>query len=476
MKILKRFISLYFIINGLLCIFLQFGSVKFRPNSELVWEIGSVKNLKEYEGHIFLNFANIYLSSLNPNISTLTIVLKQHAQLDLFYVKEILNLIDLYKKNGKKIKIYSKSIYNINHFLIFSAGDERILEPNSEIWFEPYNLTYGFSKKKHEKDKTKIHVFRYGNYKFGPHIDSRDNFDFYAAYNYRTFLSLRLNFFKKTVMKNLRIDQNKINAILQSSCFLTHECLDNKFATKIDSFKKNILKNWLKDFMLRRVYVKNLNSYLSTFNYSSNCVYVIPLIFPMDTYLGWKYYLKRLKQNIPKNAKNILILIDCPGGYSTIGHMADEFIQELKQEGKYVIGFAKLAGSGGYLVASACDKIFGNSFSILGSIGTYLVIPVKKDEDITYDSISIYNEFSEDLTELQKAYLRKSIKLHGEEFFNSMKKRRKLLFKEIGNGQVFFGKEAKVLRLIDDIDGIAGLIEFLYLINKNQMFSFKYVW
>ena len=72
-----------------------------------------------------------------------------------------------------------------------------------------------------------------------------------------------------------------------------------------------------------------------------------------------------------KKAKAIAISVNSPGGSPVQSHLIHDYIRQLaKKNKKKVIVFAEdVAASGGYLIACAGDEIYGNSSSIVGSIG-----------------------------------------------------------------------------------------------------------
>lgn len=84
--------------------------------------------------------------------------------------------------------------------------------------------------------------------------------------------------------------------------------------------------------------------------------------------------LKKFRKD--KKIKAVILRINSPGG--TIGAVQEitQEIYRLRKSGKPVVAsISDMAASGGYYVATACDKIVSNNGSIIGSIGVIFMSP-----------------------------------------------------------------------------------------------------
>lgn len=172
--------------------------------------------------------------------------------------------------------------------------------------------------------------------------------------------------------------------------------------------------------------------------------------------------LKSFREN--KSIKGVILRINSPGG--TIGAVQEitSEIERLREEGKPVVAsILDIAASGGYYIAAACDKIVANSGSIVGSIGVIFVSPdlsglfeklgikVETVKSGPYKDVgSIHRPFSRQ----ERVFLQEVIDDAFSQFVDVVSKGRKIpvkKIKELAKGQIFSGRKAKELNLIDEL-------------------------
>ena len=176
-----------------------------------------------------------------------------------------------------------------------------------------------------------------------------------------------------------------------------------------------------------------------------------------------------------KSVKAIIVRIDSPGGavgptqeiYEEIRRLNNEYDKD-PAKGKPVYGsFGSVAASGGYYVGSATRKIFANAGTLTGSIG---VIMQFANLSKLYDWAKIqteviksgeYKDFGNPhrgLTQQERFLLETtSNDVHAqfrEDILAVRKDRLKKPIEELSQGQVFSGREAKELGLVDEIAGL----------------------
>jgi len=77
----------------------------------------------------------------------------------------------------------------------------------------------------------------------------------------------------------------------------------------------------------------------------------------------------------PKDS--VYLLIKTPGGSVTAYANAAQQISRLRAHGLHVTAFVdEIAASGGYMMASACDRIVAQPFAFVGSIGVVSQVPI----------------------------------------------------------------------------------------------------
>lgn len=181
--------------------------------------------------------------------------------------------------------------------------------------------------------------------------------------------------------------------------------------------------------------------------------------------------LEKIKSN--KNIKGLIVRVNSPGG--TVGSSQEIYnsLKELRPDLPVVASIVDIGASGGYMISCGAEHIMANSGSITGSIGVIsqyynlseLLKFIKLDIEVLKsgkfkDTSSINKALSAEEKELINNLL---IDIH-EQFKEIVKIERKLDTKEIeivSKGQIFTGKQAKELKLIDSLGGLNNAKQYI---------------
>ena len=180
-----------------------------------------------------------------------------------------------------------------------------------------------------------------------------------------------------------------------------------------------------------------------------------------------KIYLINLEKiNSNKNIKGLIVRINSPGGRVGSSQEIYNSLKEMRHDLPIVASIVDIGASGGYMISCGADHIIANSGSITGSIGVIsqyyniseLLKFIKLDIEVLKsgkfkDTSSITKALSPEEKELISDLL---IDIHNQ-FKEIVKIERKLSTEEIeivSKGQVFTGKQAKRLKLVDSLGGL----------------------
>jgi protease-4 len=174
------------------------------------------------------------------------------------------------------------------------------------------------------------------------------------------------------------------------------------------------------------------------------------------------------------SVKAIIMRINSPGGAIAPSQEIYEEIRNVRaRSGKPVIAsLDSVAASGGYYIASACDRIVANPGSITGSIGVILQWMETKDllawaklkpETITSGPMKAAGSPYQDLTDAQRAYFQDIVTQLHSQFVRAVAAGRKgkLTEAEVGkiaDGRVFTGEQALGLKLVDELGNLDDAI------------------
>ena len=163
------------------------------------------------------------------------------------------------------------------------------------------------------------------------------------------------------------------------------------------------------------------------------------------------------------NVKGLLTIINSPGGTYVGSKELYDSIQTISEKIPTAVYMKEMATSGGYLASLSSDKIFGNSGSITGSIGVILqsadisnllgkigVSPII----IKSGKLKAVPNPAEQIDEEKLNYLKEIIEKMQKEFLMIVKKNRNVsesVLSLVSDGRILTGREAKNLKLIDDI-------------------------
>ncbi len=169
------------------------------------------------------------------------------------------------------------------------------------------------------------------------------------------------------------------------------------------------------------------------------------------------------------SVKAILVDINSPGG-SVVA--SEEISRDIKSASKpTVCWLGEIAASGGYYVASACDYIVADRATITGSLGVISVFPEysklleKIGVNMTVIKAGEFKDFStgfRPMTEEEMEMMEEVVEETYEFFIADIAQNRNLsmeYIKSIAGGQVYTGKRALELGLVDEVDNRGRAIE-----------------
>jgi protease-4 len=169
--------------------------------------------------------------------------------------------------------------------------------------------------------------------------------------------------------------------------------------------------------------------------------------------------------------KAILVRIDSPGGAVGPSQEIYRAILRARKDKKVVCSMGTVAASGGYYIASACDKIYASAGTVTGSIGVISEFPhvgellkLAKVEVDTIKSGAMKDVGSplRPMTPDERAYFQKFVLAIYEQFLSDVASARKLDKEEvrkIADGRVLTGQQALDAKLIDELGNLEDAVE-----------------
>jgi protease IV len=170
------------------------------------------------------------------------------------------------------------------------------------------------------------------------------------------------------------------------------------------------------------------------------------------------------------SVRAIVVRIDSPGGaIAPTQEIYEEIRKTRRASGKpFIASIGNVGASGGFYIASACDRIVANPGSITGSIGVILQWFDVKDlltwaklspETIKSGAMKDAGSPYRDLTDAERAYFQSIVMQLRGQFVHAVAQGRlgkisEAEVNQIADGRIFTGEEALRLKLIDDLGNL----------------------
>jgi protease-4 len=172
-----------------------------------------------------------------------------------------------------------------------------------------------------------------------------------------------------------------------------------------------------------------------------------------------------------RGVKAVVVRIDSPGGAVAPTQEIYEEIEKLRKKKPVIASMGGMAASGGYYIASACDQIVANPGTLTGSIGVIMELGNIEEllKKIGVQGYSVKSGANKDigsplkpLTPEGRAILQGLVNnVHGQ-FISAVAKGRKLpedKVKELADGRVYSGEQAKDLGLVDVLGNLEDAVD-----------------
>ena len=167
------------------------------------------------------------------------------------------------------------------------------------------------------------------------------------------------------------------------------------------------------------------------------------------------------------DVKAIILHINSPGGGAAVSQeLYNEVLRIRREKHKKIVASIETVGaSGAYYIASACDRIYANDASLVGSIGVIMewtqygdLLKWAKLKPVVLHAGSLKDagDPSHDLTPEEQAYFQGLIDNMYSQFIHDVATGRNVAdasIKPLATGQVWTGQQARGLGLIDKAGG-----------------------
>lgn len=184
------------------------------------------------------------------------------------------------------------------------------------------------------------------------------------------------------------------------------------------------------------------------------------------------------------DVKAVVLRVNSGGGSAYASEQIWREVELLKAEKPVVVSMGGMAASGGYYISSGANKIFAEPTTLTGSIGIFGMIPeaselVTQKIGVKFDvvktnALSDMGSMSRPMNEEEGALMQAMVERGYETFTGRVAMGRKMPIekvKEIAEGRVWTGKQAKDLGLVDQLGNLEAAIKAAAKLAKVEKYN-----
>lgn len=290
------------------------------------------------------------------------------------------------------------------------------------------------------------------------------------------------------IAQGRRLKEEAVRALIDKGPFMGHEALEAKLVDGI-AYRDEVFANVRKKGGEGAEFLY-LRKYLDRAGRPHQSGPVVALIFGLGpvhrgksefdpigggSTMGSETVTAAFREAIrSKDVKAILFRIDSPGGsYVASDAIWQETIRAKKEGKPVIVSMSSVAGSGGYFVAMAADKIVAQPATITGSIGVLAgklltngfwdKLGVSWDDVYAGENARMFST-THDYSKQEWARFQTWLDRIYADFTNKVAEGRKLPKDKvlaIAKGRIWTGEDAKRLGLVDELGGYAAALRLV---------------
>ncbi|HYA87031.1 MAG TPA: signal peptide peptidase SppA [Nitrospirota bacterium] len=292
----------------------------------------------------------------------------------------------------------------------------------------------------------------------------------------------------KGIAASRKLSEDEVRVLINKGPFIGQEAIEGKLVDAL-AYRDEVYDK-IKEMTGRKAELLSLADYLKRAGGTSEKGTTIALIYGVggigrgksgynpatgELMMGSDTVAEAIRQAVEdKNVKAILFRIDSPGGSYVASDTIWREIVKAKKSGKPVVAsMGSVAGSGGYFVAMAADKIVAQPATITGSIGVFggkmVTTGFWNKLGVTWDDVhtskngEVWTQ-AKDLTPAQWARMEAWLDRVYADFTSKVSQGRNLpieTVEKIARGRIWTGEDARRLGLVDELGGFPAALRLV---------------
>ncbi len=397
-------------------------------------------------------------------------------------LEEIRTQLLEFKNSKKSIYAYSESMSEGAYYLA-SVADDIFLNPAGSLEFNGLVSEQVYFKNAMDRLDIRAEVFRAGSFKSAIEPFVRENMSEESRKQTAVLLNSIYDHYLAQIAKTRNLEIKELKTLANELTIQSPEdALKYNLITQIGyqdecitHIEKKMLKNASQQLSVVEYnkYRKNLPT--DTTATSQNKIAVVVASGEIlsgqgdqQNLIGSAQFVKMLRAiKEDTTFKAVVLRINSPGGSALASDVIWREIERTKAVKPVIASMSDVAASGGYYLAMACDEIVAYPNTITGSIGVFGLLLdmgefLKEKLGITTDRVST-SEFADignptrPLKEKEKVTIQNMVDSYYRTFTRKAAAGRKIsieALKEVAEGRVWAGIDARTHQLIDTLGGL----------------------
>ncbi len=392
-----------------------------------------------------------------------------------------------FKKSGKFIRAYG-DVMTEGAYYLCSVADKIVLSPEGEIEMNGLATNSPFFKGLFEKLEVQPEVFKVGMYKSAVEPFLLDKMSDANREQTTSFLGSIYDYMLSNVAASRKLPIATLKATVDSTVFIGgQDALNAKLVDQIayfDQMEADIRKatDTKEDKKVRYI---SLNKYIGTIDdkdeekeTSDDAITIISAEGSIatgdnDDGIGSDRLTELLrKARRDEDTKAVVLRVNSPGGDALASDVIWREVVLLKEKKPVIVSMGDVAASGGYYIAMAASKVYAQPTTITGSIGVFGIFFNSQKfwnnkTGITFDGVKTnpygdFPNFTRPFTGGERRFLQKYVDKTYESFTAKAAQGRNMpqdRIKELGQGRVWTGLQARENHLVDEIGGLDDAVK-----------------
>ncbi len=401
-------------------------------------------------------------------------------------LREVREAVKEFRASGKPVIAYAENMDTRNYYLM-SAASEVVLNPFGMVWMPGLATEPMFLAGTLEKLGVGVQVTRSGRYKSYAETFVRKEFSPEAREATQKLLDDLWAEIRSQAAESRKLTPEQLQAIVErpeaqvGDLAVKNGLVDRTayWDEVLDDLKKRTHaedEHTFKQIGLR-AYLKNGAPKLHQSGGKIAVVYAEGAIVDGEGEeqgeVGGDRYARELRQlRLDDDVKAVVLRVNSPGGSATASEVIQRELCLLREEKPVVVSMGTVAASGGYWISTGAERIYAEPSTITGSIGVigmlFNVQGLSQKIGVSFDVVKTgrfadTETISRPKTDEELQAIQSVIDWIYDSFLQRVAQARNLdieKVKELAQGRVWSGTDAKRLGLVDEFGGLDAAVEY----------------